>query len=380
MAVEFTDTLGTKSYDDIVEDTLQAVVDKDVGITNTSDGSVIRAIVEALAENDDEINYWLEYLYRAINVDALASDDPSIINTDLDRAAVIFGLIREPAKSAVGSVTFYTGDSPADYDIDIPYGYIVSTAPDADGNVIEWKVVSTDAKILTGEYSGVADVECTTDGEITMNVGAICVMPSSLQGIDHISNDTTISGGSNIESDASFLERIHTVKESMGMCTDEAIEQAVSQIEGVTRAIVRDRYDGIGTTGIIITTDQVPAPQSVVDEVTRIVNETKASGIRPIIVYTNYKIVDINITITPASAVDNTKIIEAIEDYTGALSAGDVFIIAQMERKILNALDTTLTHDDFTDIITNAPTTNVTTTEDQTVQAGDIYVNGEKIN
>lgn len=380
MAVQFTDTLGTKSFDQIVDDTLQAIVDKDVGITNVYDGSVIRSLVEALAENDDEINYWLEFIYGAMNIDTLVSEEEGQINTELDRAAVIFGLTRNSAKAAVGSVTVYTGDSPASYDIPIPYGYIFSTRPDADGNTSEWMVTDTDAVIPTGESSIDVTVTCTTEGRISVVAGAICVLPSVLQGVDSISNNSSINGGTDIESDADFLSRIHSVKESMGQCTDEAIEQAVNAISGVTRAIVRDRYQGIGTTGIIITTDQVPAPQSVIDDIEEVVAKVKASGIYPVVVYTNYKIVDMNFTITPAEDVDADKIIAAITDYCNSLGAGNTLIISQLERKILNKLDSTSGDDDFTDIVTNSPTANVTTTEDQMIQAGNITVNGSIIN
>ena len=380
MAVQYSDTLGTKDYDTIVNDTLQAIVDKDVGITNVYDGSVVRSLVEALAENDDEVNYWLEFIYGAMNIDTLVSEDESQINTELDRAAVIFGLTRNPAKSAVGSVTVYTGDSPAEYDISIPYGYIFSTRPDTDGNTTEWQVTDTNAVIPAGEYSVDVTVACTTEGKISVVAGAICILPTVLQGIDSVSNQNSINGGSDIESDAEFLERIHSVKESMGQCTDDAIEQAVNEISGVTRAIVRDRYQGIGTTGIIITTDQVPAPQSVVDSINAVVAKVKASGIYPVVVYTNYKIVDMNFTITPAEDVDTNKIIAAITDYCNSLGAGNTLIVSQLERKILNKLDSTSSDDDFTDIVTNSPTVNVTTTEDQMIQAGNIIVNGTKIN
>lgn len=379
MAVQYSDTLGTKSFDQIVDGTLQAIVDKDVGITNVYDGSVIRSLVEAFAENDDEINYWLEFIYGAMNIDTLVSEEEGQINTELDRAAVIFGLTRNPAKAAVGSVTIYTGDSTASYDIPIPYGYIFSTRPDADGNTSEWMVTDTDAVIPTGESSIDVTVTCTTEGRISVVAGAICVLPSVLQGVDSVSNNLPINGGTDIESDADFLDRIHSVKESMGQCTDEAIEQAVNAISGVTRAIVRDRYQGIGTTGIIITTDQVPAPQSVVDNINAVVAKVKASGIYPVVVYTNYKIVDMNFTITPAEDVDVDKIIAAITDYCNSLGAGNTLIVSQLERKILNKLDST-SSDDFTDITTNSPTTNVTTTEDQMIQAGSIIVNGIKIN
>ena len=50
-----------------------------------------------------------------------------------------------------------------------------------------------------------------------------------------------------------------------------------------------------------------------------------------------------------------------------------------MERKILNALDTTTADNDDLDIITNYPKANVTATDEQIIRAGSIIINGTKV-
>ena len=47
----------------------------------------------------------------------------------------------------------------------------------------------------------------------------------------------------------------------------------------------------------MVTTDTLPPPQLVKDNVEEVVNNVKASGIKPYIVYTQVKSVDISITI-----------------------------------------------------------------------------------
>ena len=131
--MEFNEELGMKTYDEIVDSTLQGLIDKNVGITAVNDGSVIRSLVEVLAEEEDTTNYFVEYVYRVMNINNCRGED-------LDRAAVIFGMTRIPAKPAVAEVTFYTGDEPAKNDIEIPYGYIVSTRPDYNGDVYEVEI------------------------------------------------------------------------------------------------------------------------------------------------------------------------------------------------------------------------------------------------
>lgn len=369
--MEFNEELGMKTYDEIVDSTLQGLIDKNVGITAANNGSVIRSLIEVLAEEEDTTNYFVEYVYRVMNINNCRGED-------LDRAAVIFGMTRIPAKPAVAEVTFYTGDEPAKNDIEIPYGYIVSTRPDYNGDVYEFEVIDTQAILKAGEMSITCTVQCTTSGLININAGAICILSESLQGIDSVSNDLDINGGTDTETDKEFLERIQNIKETQGKCTDAAIESAINAINGVTKCSVKSLYAGNGTTGIIIVTDQVPAPQSVVDDITKTANEFRASGVRPILVFTDTKLIDINITID----VDSSKyatISNVITKYCNSLISGQSFIVNQMERKILNALDTTSADNDDLDIITNSPKANVTATDEQIIRADNIIINGTKV-
>lgn len=370
MSAEFSDILGTKSFDDIVSDTLQAIVDKDVGLSNINPGSVLRTLVEVLAENEDMSNYYIEYVYNVMNIDNCEGDD-------LDRSVKILGLIRESAKPAVGEITLYTGDQPAEYDIEIPYGFIVSTRPDNDGNVKEFYI--SESKILrAGESSIDVAVTCQESGMIYIPAGSIDTLSKSLQGIHSVINQHAINGGRDTENDEEFRERIKNVRETFGKCTDEAIESAVNEVAGVTRARVIDMYKGVGTTGVMVITDTVPPPESVKNNIIKVVDNVKASGIKPFIVYTEVKNVNIDITINVSSS-DYPSIVEAINKYCVSLGAGQTLLIRQLERKILNSVDSTVAENDDVDITTNLPADNVTCTEEQIIRVGTITINGEKI-
>ena len=369
MSAEFEKELGTKGFDDIVSDTLDSIVQKDVGLTNTNPGSVIRTLVEVLAENEDTQNYYIEYMYRCMDID-------NCVGEDIDRSVKILGLTRNPAKQAVGEVTFYTGDSPAEFDIEIPYGYIVSTRPDKNGDVVEFTVQDNNLILQTGQSSITATVLCTVAKQININKGAISILTQSLQGINSVVNEYEINGGSDTESDESFKSRIGNIRESYGKCTDEALEVAVNQVSGVTRCSVSDQYNGVGTTAIIVVTDQVPAPQSVKDAILLAVNATKASGVKADIVYTNIKSVDIDINVTNITPDDYDTIVGAIDAYCNALVSGQSFIVKQMERKVLNAIDTTTAENDDYDIVTYSPEDNITATEEQIIRPATIKING----
>ncbi len=369
LSAEFEKELGTKGFDDIVSDTLDSIVQKDVGLTNTNPGSVIRTLVEVLAENEDTQNYYLEYVYRCMDID-------NCVGEDIDRSVKILGLTRNPAKQAVGEVTFYTGDSPAEFDIEIPYGYIVSTRPDKNGDVVEFTVQDNNLILPAGQSSITATVLCTVAKQININKGAISILTQSLQGINSVVNEYEINGGSDIESDESFKARIGDVRESYGKCTDEALEAAVNQVSGVTRCSVSDQYNGVGTTAIIVVTDQVPAPQSVKDAIQLVVSATKASGVKADIVYTNIKSVDIDINVTNITSDNYSTIVNAINTYCNALVSGQSFIVKQMERKVLNAIDKTTAENDDYDITTFSPEGNITATEEQIIRPATIKING----
>ena len=61
--MSLSEKLGIKDFSQMVSDTLQSVVDSDVGITNTMAGSVVRTLIEAILDNVDATNYYAEYIY-----------------------------------------------------------------------------------------------------------------------------------------------------------------------------------------------------------------------------------------------------------------------------------------------------------------------------
>lgn len=371
MSAEFERELGTRSFDQIVEYTLQSIIQKDVGISNINPGSVFRTMVEVLSENEDTANYYLEYVYRCMDID-------NCYGEDLDRSVKILGLVRETSKSAVGEITLYTGDNPAEYDIEIPYGYIVSTRPNRNGDVTEFYISDSNKVLKAGESEISVTITCTEPGLIYIPAGAISIMTQSLQGINSVSNKNLINGGRDTESDEDFRSRIKNVRETFGKCTDEAIEIAVNQVDGVTRARVIDRYNGTGTTGVIVVTDTIPAPNSVKENIDKAVQATKASGIEAFVIYSNIKDVDIEIEIVGVTLSDSdyTAIANAINSYCTSLNAGQEFIIKQMERKALNAIDSTEADNDDADIITISPTSNTTSTDTQIIRSSQIKING----
>lgn len=369
MSNQFEKELGTKSFDDIVEYTLDAIIQKGIGLDNVNYNSVLRTLVEVGAENEDTLNYYIEYVYSCMDID-------NCVGEDLDRSIKILGIVREPAKPAIGEVTLYSGDNPAEYDIEIPYGLILSTKPDSNGNTIEFIITDADKVLRAGESEINVTVECTEPGLIYVTSGSISTLVSSLDGIHLVKNVNPINGGSDIESDEELRSRVNNIRETFGKCTDNAIEEAVRNVNGVINARVVDMYRGRATAGVIIVTDTLPPPESVVNSINDAIAKTKAAGIEVFIVYATVKHMDVDVTLTNILVSDYASISEAIKSYCMSLEPGQKFIVKQLERKILNAIDKTASDNDTIDIITNSPTENIDISDEEVIRINKITING----
>ena len=362
------DNLGIKTFDQLVADTLQTITDANVGITNTSPGSVVRTLVEAILDSVDATNYYASYIYDAMSINDATGND-------LDRLVLILGITREQASPATSIVTFSTGDEPYQYDISIPYGFELSTRQDTDGTIHTFKVDEEDIILKAGETSIDVKVVCDEVGRLYLPSGAINTMSRSIIGIASAINKSEVNSGRNEETDDELRKRTKAYITAFGKCTDDALKVAVEDIDGVTNCTVVDRYDGVGTSGVIVVPEIIPVLDSVAEEVANAIAVTKASGIKVFIIYPTIKWIDIDLTIT--DIVDDTIILEAISNYINSLEVGQTFVVRQMERKVLNAIDNNDIDNDSVDIETTVPDTNVSCESEEIIRVKTVTINGE---
>ena len=366
---DLTKKLGIKDFDQMVADTLQAIVDSGVGITNITPGSVVRTIVEAILDNTDATNYYISYVYGALGINE-ATDN------DLDRLVAILGIVRKESTYATGVVTFSTGDEPYAYDISIPYGYEISTRQSADNMIYTYLVNEENVVLPAGQTSIDVEVRSEIAGHQYLPAGSLRVMGKSIIGIESVINNSEINSGSDRESDDDLRSRTKEYVTTFGKCTDNALKMAVEEVNGVINCTVVDQYGGIGTTGVIVVPEILPVIDSVAEEINKVVADTKASGIKAFIVYPTIKYIDIDITVTGVDTVDSALILESISDYINSLRVGQTFVIKQMERKILNTIDSNDVENDDIDINTTLPAENVVCTTEEIIRVNNITVNG----
>lgn len=359
--------LEIKDFDSMVGDTLQEIVDSGIGITNINVGSVIRTITEAILSNVDETNYYLEYVYNAMSIDTATGND-------LDRLVAILGIIRNQSSYAMGVVTFSTGDSPYQYDIEIPYGYEVSTRQDSSGQVSVFNVAEDGIILKAGQTSIDVLVKADTPGHRYLAANTLTVMGKSIVGVATVTNEDEINSGQDEETDDQLRKRAKEYVLSFGKCTKSALETAINNVDGIASCKIIDLYKGNGTVGIIIVPEVVPMPEQVSDAVNVVIDETKAAGIKVFIIDLVLKGIDIEIT--TSEDVDSDIVLEAISNYVTSLEVGQTFIISQMERKILNAIDDNNIENDSIDIKTITPNDNVSCEDNEVITVNTVNLNG----
>ena len=356
-----------RSYESMVSDILARIVSANVGITDTSKTSVIRTIVESIVSEMDMQNYQISNTYDAMIIDKASGED-------LDRLITILAVTRNIATKCKGVIRFGR-TSPATDDIVIPGGSKVSTRIDTSGNTIEF--VTTDAHILKqGDTYVDSDIEAVVAGFTSVGVNTLIRMNNPIMGIDFVTNPSAVTGGTDSESDESLRARAKLALAGLGKSTHDALESAVSSIDGVISVLILDQNRGPGTVDISVVSTQTPVPSELTARIEAVIAENKAAGIDALVIYPTIKYIDIVVQVTydtyRFSLADvKAVVIEAINSYTSTLGVGQTFIQSQMERTVLNSSD------GIYDIQTSSPPLNVTATTSEMVRPSSITINGE---
>lgn len=360
-----------REFETMVEDTLQRIIDADVGITNVFAGSVIRTIVENILAELDIQNYSIDQIYKAMNIDTATGED-------LDAIVSILGVIRKSATYAEGTVVFGRSSEYAT-DIDIEYAEMVSTRQsNIDGSTIEFIVIDDDAKLQAGDLEVTVNIRATEPGNIYLPPNTITIMNNPIIGIEYVTNKVEIHSGLDEETDDELRDRAKQALAGLGKGTNTALRSAVMSINGVVDAIVMDINRGVGTADIVVITNEIPPSSTLKNEIDDVIRITKSAGINVEIIYPTISTQNIEITLSHISGSvisddDINKAGNAIIDYCGSLSIGDTLIISQLERSIGNAID-----DLDVDIVTIEPANNVTSLSTQVIRNGTITINGDE--
>lgn len=349
-----------REFETMVGDTLRRITNS-TKINNVRPGAVVRTMTEALLAELDIQYYQIKRIFDNIDLDTATGED-------LERLIKILGVVRKNATPCTTELLF--GRSIAStVDIPIPYGSIVSTRADGSGNVTEFIVTEYNAVLPAGELEVMVECDAVEAGVIYVPMNTVIVMNRPIMNIEYVNNPENIYGGSDIEDDFSLRERARNVFATLGKSTIAALEGAVLAIEGVQDVVCVDCARGVGTADMIVVTATIPPRDELKDQIEAVIYETKAAGIDVQVVYPQVVAIDINVDILN-DPTDRDTIGQAILDFMATLGVGDMFIINQLEKVVLNVCTPQA------DIRTILPTHNLDITATQIARCGTITING----
>jgi uncharacterized phage protein gp47/JayE len=196
-------------------------------LTDRNPGSVTATLGEAFAREFAIVHKQMQMIYESAFVDLATG-------TSLDHVAALLSLTRKDAKFAGGEVLFRRS-SPAEGDIAVPAGTLVSTDQ---GQNFE----TTDKRTLRkGQLSVVASIRAQVEGPVgRVEVGAIKNINRPIFGIESVSNEGATFFASEKETDEELRRRIKGTLERAGKSTLNSIKfSLIEEIPGINEGNVQ---------------------------------------------------------------------------------------------------------------------------------------------
>ena len=164
--------------------------------------------------------------------------------------------------------------------------------------------------------------------------GAVVVMPQPILGVEYVINRGDITNGVEVEEDYELRERAKHALEFAGKATYTSLESAIRSVEGVRSLLIEDMPDNIA--GIV----KVIVDGGNIDQINRVIDDTRAAGIRveifrPAIVYVN-----VVLTLMVRKTADKAQVgVEAekrIRSYVSSLGIGDDVLFSRLVESVVS--------------------------------------------
>jgi uncharacterized phage protein gp47/JayE len=348
----------------------------DTAFLDTTEGGIYFDLTQTAALE-------IERLWDALSTEIPAAMFPAFAwGTYLDEHGITVNLVRKDQVKATGIVTF-TGT----VGTLIATGTQVATAqtdPDADPITF---VTTASATIPAGGFVDVP-VEAVLAGTIS-NVasGAVSVLLSPVAGIASLANAAATAGGADVESDASFRERILLeYGQPHGAGTAADYKRWAIAYAPVGFATVEPLWNGAGTVRVVVT-DQSNNPVStpVVNGLQALLDPTPGAGaglapIGAIVTVATPTLVTINVSATVTllsgytfdgaggTVAVRTAIQDAIKAYINRLAPGDDVI----REHVVSQFFTVEGVYDVSNVLLNGSATNVAISALQIARTGSV--------
>jgi len=261
---------------------------------------------------------------------------------DLDRIGMLVGVYRTPAQFSTGEVTINTGNEYVIIKGRDDYDQPLKVATDG-GKVF---VVTESTEVATSTDSVTVNVQAAEQGP-SYNVTADTItefyanIPS---GVESVTNNNATTGGSSVESDASFRPRVRNAVIDRGLATKSSLESAINDVDGVRSVYIEQVQPG--EINIYVGIESGYTESDVLTAVDNAVDETKAFGVQANAAESVTGIdvsVQGTITTTDEPGITESDAVDEIESqiisYMNGLEPGDDVVYAKMYDVIYNTAD-----------------------------------------
>lgn len=247
--------LSLQTFTTLVQNMAAAVQSAASQALDLTVGSATRAILEANAS----IALWMQWLILQVLQSTRAATSSG---ADLDTWIGDFTLVRLPAVSATGEVTFsrYTATAPAL----IPSGTLVRTSDGAQTFAVITDATNPAWRASAGGYvvpSGVGSLTVAVSAQSAGTSGnvqpsAVTLLATAVPGIDAVVNQAAFANGLDAETDDAFRARFQNFIQSRSRATPLAVGYAIASIQqGLQYTLVENTNPaGVPTMGSFLLT------------------------------------------------------------------------------------------------------------------------------
>lgn len=303
------------------------------------------------------------YVTLGVNEDKYFID--TTYGTYLDRKVAEQGLTRKPAVAASGNVTITGQEGSAIY-----IGDKVSSSSAA-YTVTEGKVIG-----ITGTETIL--IECDIAGIIgNCPPGAINFFPLALPGISSVTNNDAFDNGYDAETDKELRERYYEkVRTPPTSGNKSHYINWAKEIVGVGDAKVYPLWDGNGTVKVVlIDSNKTGVDQSLIDEVAEHIEDNRPIGATVTVLSATELPIDVSATLTISSDYTieqvKTNIEMGITDHLKEIAFISAYVSYAKIGSIIMSSAGVL---DYSSLLVNAGTVNVTIGDEQVAVLGTVTI------
>lgn len=343
-------------------------------------GSPGRALIESVAG----VGLWLQYLgLQILSRTRLATS----VGTDCDSFVNDFGMVRLVGTAATGSVTM-TCFSPVGQSAVVPAGVLVRTVSGLTFTVVEdsgsalWSAAQGGYVRAAGTAAITVPVEAMVAGTSgNVAAGALCLMGTSVAGIDTVTNPVAFSNGSDAETDAALRVRFPLWLAAKASGCVSAVENAVA---GVQTDISDAVMDGLAADGAVragyftvVIDDGSGAPSdTLVQSVYSAVDAVRACGVGFAVQRPTVLTLTVSMMVTVPASADavavQTTLEAAIAADIEACSVGEGYAYSRLAYLAYSAAGVSVVS--VTDVLLNGAQADIAAATTQALVAGAISV------